>query len=115
MVVFVQKGRTPIFYASTSLWYVVILYIRIQGGYNKILTTSDPDFFTNNYSPGKYMPGAPVYHFNGKEIPAMIRWYESGSITSEILVDALKMLDELGIFPCDDGMSPFLLLDGHSS
>ena len=28
--------------------------------------TSDPDFFTNNYGPGKYMPGAPVCHFNGK-------------------------------------------------
>ena len=77
--------------------------------------TSDPDFFANNYGPGKYMPGAPVCQFNGKEIPAMIRWHESGSITSEILVDALKTLDNLKVFPRNDGVSPFLLLDGHSS
>ena len=77
--------------------------------------TSDPDFFANNYGPGKYMPGGPVCHFNGKEIPAMIRWHESGSITSEILVDALKTLDSLKVFPRNDGVSPFLLLDGHSS
>ena len=45
----------------------------------------------------------------------MIRWNESGSITSEILVDALKTLDELRAFPRDDDVSPFLLLDGHPS
>jgi len=77
--------------------------------------TSDPDFFSHKYGPGKYMPGGPVCHFNGKEIPAMIRWHESGSITSEILVDALKTLDDLKVFPREDGVSPFLLLDGHSS
>ena len=76
---------------------------------------NDRDFFENNYGPGKYMPGGPVCHFNGKEIPAMIRWHESGSITSEILVDVLKTLDSLKVFPREDGVSPFLLLDGHSS
>ena len=77
--------------------------------------TNDADFFSNNYGPGKYLPGGPVCHFNGKQIPAMIRWQESGSITSEILVDALKTLDDLKVFQRDDGVSPFLLLDGHSS
>ena len=77
--------------------------------------SNDSDFFEKNYGPGKYMPGGPVCHFNGKQIPAMIRWQESGSITSEILVDALKTLDELKVFNRDDGVSPFLLLDGHSS
>ena len=52
--------------------------------------TSDPKFFGNNYGIQKYMPGGPVCNFNGKEIPAMIRWNESGSITSEIIVDTLK-------------------------
>ena len=77
--------------------------------------TSDPDFYRNNFGPGKYLPGGPVCHYNGKDIPAMIRWHESGSVTSEILVDALKTLDHLQVFSRDDGVSPFLMLDGHSS
>ena len=45
----------------------------------------------------------------------MIRWHESGSVTSDILVDALKTLDHFDVIPRNDGVSTFLLLDGHSS
>ncbi len=46
----------------------------------------------------------------------MIRWSDSGSITSEILVDTLKTLDSLGVYPRDEiHLRPFLLLDGHQS
>ena len=47
----------------------------------------------------------------------MIRWSDSGSITSEILVDTLKTLDSLGVYARDDNqhLRPFLLLDGHQS
>ena len=75
----------------------------------------DKDFFQKNYGPGKYLPGGPVCTYKGKEIPAMIRCQESGSVTSEIFVDALKTLDLFDVFPRNTGVSPFLLLDGHSS
>ena len=49
-------------------------------------------------------------------MPAFVRWHESGSITSEILVDALITLDLLNLFPRDNqNIKPFLLLDGHGS
>jgi hypothetical protein len=37
---------------------------------------------------------------------------ENGSITSEILVSFLKHMDILNLFPREDGVMPFLLLDG---
>ena len=40
---------------------------------------------------------------------------ESASISSAILVDALKTLDTLDVFPRTEGIKPFLLLDGHQS
>ena len=78
----------------------------------------DPDFFLKNSGPGKYFPGGPVCHFKGKNIPPMVRWSESGSITSEILADVLKTLDKLEVFPRstdDNHPKPFLLVDGHQS
>ena len=40
---------------------------------------------------------------------------ESGSITADILVCGLTILDELDVFPRGSGITPFLLLDGHQS
>ena len=77
---------------------------------------TDADFFMKNSGPGKYFPGGPVCHFRGKEIPPLVQWSESGSITSEILADALKTLDTLEVYPRSDGHpKPFLLVDGHQS
>ena len=77
---------------------------------------TDADFFMKNSGPGKYFPGAPVCHFRGKEIPPLVRWSESGSITSEILADVLKTLDALDVYPRSNGNpKPFLLVDGHQS
>ena len=79
----------------------------------------DPDFFLKNSGPGKYFPGGPVCHFRGKDIPPMVRWSESGSITSEILADVLKTLDKLEVYPRsstdNNHPKPFLLVDGHQS
>jgi hypothetical protein len=44
----------------------------------------------------------------------MIRWHESGFITSNILVDMLKTFDELKVFDRYDNVASFLLLYGHS-
>ena len=77
---------------------------------------TDADFFIKNSGPGKYFPGGPVCHFRGKDIPPLVRWSESGSITSEILADVLKTLDTLQVYPRGDGHpKPFLLVDGHQS
>jgi hypothetical protein len=40
---------------------------------------------------------------------------ENGSITSELLVHFLQHMDELDLFPRDDDVKPFLLLDDHGS
>jgi hypothetical protein len=40
---------------------------------------------------------------------------KSGLISSELLVSFLKHMDDLEIFPQDDGIKPFLLLDSHGS
>ena len=72
-------------------------------------------YFFKNSGPGKYFPGPPTCRFRGKDIPALVRWNESGSITSEILVEALTTLDMMHVVPRDDGIKPFLLLDGHGS
>ena len=49
----------------------------------------DMNFFFKNNGPGKYFPGGPVCEYRGKNIPTMIRWNESATVTSEILVDML--------------------------
>jgi hypothetical protein len=76
---------------------------------------SDDDFIANNTGPGKIYPNGPTCVFKGKEVPCMVCNTESGSITSELLVSFLKHMDDLEIFPRDDGVKPFLLLDGHGS
>jgi hypothetical protein len=45
----------------------------------------------------------------------MVACNESGGISMEILVQFLKHMDKLNIFPRQDGLKPFLLLDGHGS
>ncbi len=51
--------------------------------------------------------------FRGETIPCLVRWSPSGSITSQILRDALQTVDYHGIFDRSIGQLPFLLLDGH--
>ena len=77
---------------------------------------TDPDFIDKNTGSGKYFPGGPTCHFRGKDVPSMIRWHESGSITSEILTEALQTMDFYNLFPRNDpSVKPFMLLDGHGS
>ena len=53
--------------------------------------------------------------YRGKKVPALVQWHESANITSEILVDILKTLDKLELIPRNEGVKPFILLDGHRS
>ena len=76
---------------------------------------TDKDFIIKNSGAGKYFPGGPECLYRGKKVPALVRWHESASITSDILVDMLKTLDQLGVIPRDDNVKPLILLDGHRS
>ena len=70
----------------------------------------------DNYGPGKYFPGGPKCKFNGKEVPCYIDASPKGSVTSDILADMLKWIDDIGVYPRrEGGPTPFLLLDGHGS
>ena len=81
----------------------------------KVGDESDPDFIANNTGDGKLYPYGPSCFFKGKEVPCMVCNTESGSITSELLVSFLNKMDDLELFPRQDGLKPFLLLDGHGS
>jgi hypothetical protein len=63
----------------------------------------------------KQHPQGPVCHFNGKTVPTFCCCSESGSITSELLVEMLRAIDKIGVFDRSDGIHPFLILDGHGS
>jgi hypothetical protein len=82
---------------------------------SKIGNESDPDFITKNSGPGKIYPNGPTCVFKGKEVPCKVCNTENSSITSELLVQFLQHMDDLNLFPRDDGVKPFLLLDGHGS
>ena len=75
------------------------------------------DIFSNeNYGPGKYFPDGPKCNFRGQKITCRITCSPKGSITSSILADMLKWIDNLGVFSSvPGGHTPFLLLDGHGS
>ena len=81
----------------------------------KIGEESDDDFIQKNTGPGKLFPCGPKCTYRGIEVPCMVACSESGSISSEILVQFLTQMDQLNLFPRDDGLKPFLLLDGHGS
>jgi len=85
----------------------------------KVVPEGDPKdgdtYFFKNSGPGKYFPGPPTCRFRGRDIPALVRWNKSGSISSDILVEAISTLDTMNGIPRDDGIKPFLLLDGHGS
>ena len=78
-------------------------------------TTTDHDFILKNSGKGKYFPGGPECVYHGKKVPALVRWQENASITSEILVDMLQTLDQMDAIPRSDNAKPFILLDGHCS
>ena len=65
---------------------------------------------------GKILPGFPVCNFRGKLILGLMCMSPKGSISSEIINEALKYLDQLNVFEWRQyGPTPFGLLDGHGS
>ena len=68
-----------------------------------------------NFGKGKCFPGGPECEFNGKKVSMLSQWSDSGGITPQILTNALKLMDNLDLFPREEGRIPFLLLDAHGS
>ena len=85
-------------------------------GINLFATCSDDIFSEDNYGPGKYFPCGPTCDFRGHQIPCYVTCSPKESITSAILADMLKWIDDIGVLPRkENGPTPFLLLDGHGS
>ena len=60
------------------------------------------------------MKGGPCCIYNGNDIPFFYGTAQKASITSALLTEMLKFIDECGVF--DRSIAkPFLLLDGHGS
>ena len=53
--------------------------------------------------------------FHRQKLPTMCCCSESLSITANLLVAMLKVIDKSEVFDRTDGIAPFLLLDGHGS
>ena len=69
-----------------------------------------------NHGPGKRYPGKPTCIFRGKEVPAFVCCSPKGGILSDLLMQMLKRMDTLALFPrLPGGPLPFILLDGHGS
>jgi hypothetical protein len=59
--------------------------------------------------------GGPRCMFRNKSVPCLIQYSPHGGVTPAILTNCLKQMDQLNLFPRENGKVPFLLLDGHDS
>ena len=90
----------------------------VGDGEDEFLTGTLPttDQLSDNIGPGKRYPGIHTCVFNGKKIPGKVFATASGSVTPQVLVEVLKHLDKLNVFPRGNGIpNPTLLVDGHPS
>ena len=70
----------------------------------------------DNYGPAGRYSGAPKCWLRGKLVESFITCTKGGGITSQLLADMLKQMDDCGLFPREPGGPlPFLLVDGHGS
>ncbi len=78
--------------------------------------TTDSDFILKNSGKGEHFPGGPECMYCGKTVPALVRWHETASITSEMLVEILQTLDEMELIPqVESSAKPLILLNEHNS
>jgi hypothetical protein len=75
----------------------------------------DDDVDANTGGLHKQFPMGPVCTYNGVDVPTFCCCSENGSITADLLVKMLQVIDTLQVFDRSDGEAPFLLLDGHGS
>ena len=87
--------------------------LNVESGIDPFVTktfgeATDTDYFDKNFGPGKLFPGGPTCRFQNKDIPCMVRWTPKGSITSQILAEALQHIDSFNVFNRSNGKYPFL-------
>lgn len=69
-----------------------------------------------NSGPGRRFPGPISCEFNGITIPSLVFASKGGGVNEDILVASLKHLDNLNVFPRQEGIpDPTLFVDGHGS
>jgi hypothetical protein len=74
------------------------------------------EFMEESLSETGSMRGGPRCTYNGRDIPCFVCASPKSSITTELLVQMLKFIDDSGVFPRNGpNDTPFLLLDGHQS
>ena len=105
MCALIIKGKRP----NASIEAEVEIRVSPTGSF------SDNDFVLKNCGNWKVFPWGPECTFREKKIPAFVRWHDSASMTSDILIEMLQAIDTLDLFPRLDGVKPFLLFDGHGS
>ena len=95
--------------------YLSITYIK-GFDYRASIPYESINNMEGNMGEVKEIPGLPVCKFRGELIPGLMCMYPKGSISSEILTEVLKYLDQLKVFEWhQDGPTPFGLLDCHGS
>ena len=76
----------------------------------------DKNLISNTGGEGKqHLQGPAVCEFHRQKLPTMCCCSESLSITANLLVAMLKVINKSEVFDRTDGIAPFLLLDGHGS
>ena len=117
VVIVTGKSRDPLIELGVDLSQLVDLDINITSNDNGIVDESVLELLKEHCGPGKLFPGLPSCHYKGIEIPGYVAFSESGGITAEILTNIFRRLDNLHLFDKDreEGYTPFMLLDGHSS
>ena len=98
-----------IIFAALELSFVQRMGHDVRVEYDENGSVSD------NSGPGKSFPGAPTCHFRGKDVPALVTCSPKGSITSCILREAFKRLDDLGVYERTSTLRPMALFDAHDS
>ena len=75
----------------------------------------DKNLISNTGGEGKqHLQGPAVCEFHRQKLPTMCCCSESLSITANLLVAMLKVIDKSEVFDRTEGIAPFLLLlDGH--
>ena len=85
-----------------------------------VFVVLDKDNELNNYGPGKRFPGMVLHDADGVKMPVLFAASPKASMTSTILKEMLKMMDEKKITErgVDDDRNPYFpaaIVDGHVS
>jgi hypothetical protein len=64
---------------------------------------------------GRRFPFEPTCIFHGVEVPTFVTCNKNGSITSQLITNMLKRMDDLMLFDRINGSNPFHLCDRHGS